>query len=60
MRLILLLMISDDYWPNGKLKVAYFKKYDDMVGSFKTWNEVGELTGHTAYDHNGDKIKKLI
>jgi len=41
-------------------KSSVFQKYDDMVCSFKTWNEVGELTGHTAYDHNGDKIKKLI
>ena len=49
-----------EYWENGNLKEEYFQKYDYYIGSFKRWNEQGELISHQEFDENGDYIKTIV
>lgn len=49
-----------EYWPNGQLKEEYFQKYDYHVGSFKRWDEQGNLISHQENDDFGDYIKTVI
>jgi antitoxin component YwqK of YwqJK toxin-antitoxin module len=49
-----------EYWPNGKLKIEHFEKYDTIYGTFKKWDEQGILISYVEYDNNGNLIKKII
>jgi antitoxin component YwqK of YwqJK toxin-antitoxin module len=49
-----------DYWPNGQLKEEYFQKIDYHVGSFKRWDEQGNLLSHQENDEFGDWIKTIL
>ena len=49
-----------EYWGNGNLKEEYFQKYDYNIGSFKRWNEQGELISHQVFDENGNYVKTII
>ncbi|QPH40848.1 toxin-antitoxin system YwqK family antitoxin [Pedobacter endophyticus] len=48
------------YWPNGKLKEEYFQKYDYHIGSFKRWDEKGNLISHQENDEFGNWIKTIL
>lgn len=48
------------YWSNGKLQEECFQKYDYYVGSFKKWNEQGELISHQEFDQFGHWVKTIL
>lgn len=49
-----------EYWENGKLKEECFQKYDYYIGSFKRWNEQGELISYQEFDQYGNHIKTVL
>lgn len=49
-----------EYWDNGKLKEEYFQKYDFHIGSFKRWDENGQLISHQEFDEFGNWVKTIL
>jgi len=49
-----------EYWENGKLKEEYFQKYDYHIGSFRRWDENGQLISHQENDQFGNWIKTIL
>lgn len=48
------------YWRNGNLKEEFFRKFDYYVGSFKRWDEDGQLISHQEFDEFGNWIETIL
>ena len=49
-----------EYWENGNIKEECFQKYDYYIGSFKRWNEQGELISHQEFDNMGNHKETIL
>lgn len=49
-----------EYWINGNLKEEYFQKYDYHIGSFKRWDENGQLISHQENDEFGNWVNTIL
>ena len=52
--------LQTTYYENGQMQEEYYLKYNRFYGSYKRWDENGNLISHTEYDNNGDLIRRVV
>lgn len=48
------------YYDNGQIKQEYFEKFNAMYGSYKHWDESGNLILYIIHDNEGKEIEKIV